>query len=259
MTFPVWDAKLYNDKHSFVWEKAKGVIELLAAKPGEKILDIGCGTGHLTAEIAAKGAVVTGVDQSPAMIAEAKEKYPEIDFAVMDASAMTFQSEFDAVFSNAALHWIPDAEGVVRSVSRALKPGGRFVAEFGGKGNIRTVMRAIENNIEKYGLPRGPKDMGWFYPSIGEYGPLLEKHGLEVRSAELFERPTRLEDGERGLETWLRMFRRVLLDQMAAEKREAFLADVEHEARPRLFKDGVWELDYRRIRVVAVKTSVASD
>src|SRR5579872_536148 len=152
MTFPVWDAKLYNDKHSFVWEKAKGVMELLAAKPGERILDIGCGTGHLTAEITSKGALVTGVDQSPAMIAEAKEKYPEIEFAVMDASAMTFQSEFDAVFSNAALHWIPDSEGVVRSVSRALKPGGRFVAEFGGKGNIRTVMRAIENNIEKYGL-----------------------------------------------------------------------------------------------------------
>ena len=136
MSAAKWDAKLYDAKHGFVWEKAKAVAELLAAKPGEHILDIGCGTGALTADIAAAGAEVLGVDRSAEMIAEAREKFPSLRFAVCDARTLPFANEFDAVFSNAALHWIPEAQQAVEGVVRALRPGGRLVAEFGGKGNV---------------------------------------------------------------------------------------------------------------------------
>jgi len=248
-----WNAKLYNDKHSFVWEKATGVVELLNAQPGERILDLGCGTGHLTAQIAAKGAIMMGVDRSDDMIAEAKQKYPGIQFQVADGTALTFDEEFDAIFSNAALHWILDAEAVARGVAKALKPGGRLVAEFGGKGNIRTLMGAMNDAAEKFGIAEGLDKLGWYYPGIGEYSGLLEKHGLEVREASLFERPTRLEDGEEGLKTWLRMFRKPVLERLPIDRQIEFLEEIEEEVRPRLFKDGVWELDYRRLRVAAYK------
>ena len=122
-----WDAKLYDGKHSFLWEKGKGVVELLAPQPGERILDLGCGTGHLTAEIAASGADTVGIDQSADMIAQARRQFPNLRFEVCDAREIPFTGEFDAVFSNAALHWIPEAGRVIESVARALKPGGRFV------------------------------------------------------------------------------------------------------------------------------------
>jgi len=248
-----WDAKLYDDKHSFVWEKGKGVVELLAPKPGERILDLGCGTGHLTAEIAASGAHTVGIDQSAEMIAPARRQFPSLRFEVCDAREIPFTNEFDAVFSNAALHWIPEAEKVIRGVAGALKPNGRFVAEMGGKGNIRRLVEAIAVACREAGLDRTVANEAWYYPSIGEYAGLLEKHGLEVRQAALFDRPTRLEDGEKGLEAWLRMFRRVILDRLPAAGQEVFLREVERQARPSLFKDGTWELDYRRLRIVAWK------
>ena len=248
-----WDAKLYDDKHSFVWEKGKGVVDLLAPKPGERILDLGCGTGHLTAEIAAVGALTVGIDQSADMIAQARRQFPDLRFEVCDAREIPFIGEFDAVFSNAALHWIPEAEKVIQGVARSLKPNGRFVAEMGGKGNIRRLVEAIAGACRVVGLDSGAATEAWYYPSIGEYSGLLEKHGLEVRQAALFERPTRLEDGEKGLEAWLRMFRRVILDRLPAAEQDAFLREVERQARPQLFKDGVWELDYRRLRIVAWK------
>lgn len=248
-----WDAKLYDDKHSFVWEKGKGVVDLLAPKPGERILDLGCGTGHLTAEIAAVGALTVGIDQSADMIAQARRQFPDLRFEVCDAREIPFIGEFDAVFSNAALHWIPEAEKVIQGVARSLKPNGRFVAEMGGKGNIRRLVEAIAGACRVVGLDSGAATEAWYYPSIGEYSGLLEKHGLEVRQAALFERPTRLEDGEKGLKAWLRMFRRVILDRLPAAEQDAFLREVERQARPQLFKDGVWELDYRRLRIVAWK------
>jgi trans-aconitate methyltransferase len=248
-----WDAKLYDDKHSFVWEKGKGVVELLAPRPGERILDLGCGTGHLTAEIAAAGALTVGIDQSSEMIAQARRQFPNLRFEVCDAREIPFTNEFDAVFSNAALHWIPEAEKVIRGVARALKPNGRFVAEMGGKGNIRRLVEAITVACREVGLDSGAATEAWYYPSIGEYAGLLDKHGLEVRQAALFDRPARLEDGEKGLEAWLRMFRPVILDRLPAAAQDAFLREVERQARPELFQDGVWELDYRRLRIVAWK------
>lgn len=258
MTSVTWDAKLYDEKHAFVWEKAKGVVELLAAKPGERILDIGCGTGHLTAEIAATGAIVTGMDRSPEMIAEAKAKHPKLEFEVRDARELSFDRQFDAVFSNAALHWILEPEKVIRGIAKALRPGGRFVAEFGGKGNIERFMAAIARAFAEFGTSSYRDANPWYYPSIAEYAGLLEKHGLQVREASLFARPTRLEDGEKGVETWLHMFAESFLSPVPAERREQFAREVEKYARPELFKNGSWELDYRRLRIAAFKEGMDS-
>src|SRR5690242_11899204 len=131
-----WDSALYDDRHSFVWKGGAELIDLLNPTSGQRILDLGCGTGHLTAQIAKRGARVTGLDSSPSMIAQARQNYPRLKFVLSDARSLEFREEFEAVFSNAVLHWILDAEAVVAGVARALTPGGRFVLEFGGKKNI---------------------------------------------------------------------------------------------------------------------------
>ena len=200
-----WDAGLYDYKHSFVWKMAAGLVELLEPKAGERILDVGCGTGHLTAQIAACRAVTCGIDQSPEMIRQAREKFPELRFEVMDAREISLGESYDAVFSNAALHWIKEPERVIRGIVKVLKPGGRLVAEFGGKGNVAGLMEAAEYAWKKL-RPGTPIESPWFYPGVAEYAGLLERHGLEVTYAFLFDRPTPLEDGERGLRTWLEMF-----------------------------------------------------
>jgi trans-aconitate methyltransferase len=253
MSTTTWDAKLYDDKHAFVWEKAKGVVELLAPKPGEFILDLGCGTGHLTSEIAAAGANVIGIDRSPEMIAEAKSKHPQLEFEVRDARDLEFSSQFDAVFSNAVLHWIPEAEKVIRGVAKALKPSGRFVAEFGGKGNIHHLIAAVSRAFTQLGIPLDRGANPWYYPSVAEYAGLLEKHRLEVQEASLFARPTQLEDGEKGLDVWLRMFATSFLNRVPPEHTAQFLREVEKESCSELFKNGNWELDYRRLRIAAFK------
>jgi len=253
MTATKWDAGLYDAKHAFVWEKAKGVLELLAPKPGERILDLGCGTGTLTAEIAASGAQVVGVDRSPEMIDEARKKFPELRFEVRDARSLKFSAEFDAVFSNAVLHWIPEAAAVVDGVSRALKPGGRFVAEFGGKGNVSNVVAALETALTQLGVSPAGSNI-WYYPSISEYATLVGQHGLEVNEAVLFERPTKLEDGERGLANWITMFCASFLQRIPDSQRDDFMRAAENAARPSLWKSDHWELDYRRLRIAATQT-----
>lgn len=247
-----WDAALYDSKHAFVWDKAKGLLELLEPQAGERILDLGCGTGQLTSEIAATGAHVVGVDRSAEMIAEARIKFPALSFEAVDARQLPFTEEFEAVFSNAVLHWIPDAEAVVRGVARSLRPGGRFVAEFGGKGNVQRVMTALESALVQMGLsPQGASP--WYYPGIAEYSTLLERHGLEVRQALLFDRPTKLEDAERGLANWVTMFGDSFLSRLPESRRGEYLRAVEDAARPALWKTDHWELDYRRLRIAAWK------
>jgi len=258
MSASAWDARLYDEKHAFVWREAQGVVELLAPEAGEHILDLGCGTGHLTAGIAATGARVIGIDRSEEMVAAAKAKHPELEFRVIDARELPFDRQFDAVFSNAALHWIPEAEEVIGGVAKALKPGGRFVAEFGGKGNIQRLRTAIAAACAEFGIRLDREADPWYYPSIALYADLLEKHGLEVQHAALFERPTRLEDGEKGLATWLRMFATSFLNRVPAAQKEAFLREVERRARPELFSKGNWELDYRRLRFAAFKQGPAA-
>jgi len=248
-----WDAVQYDAKFSFVYQKGRGLIELLAPKPGEQILDLGCGTGALTAEIAAGGAEVLGVDRSGEMIARARGKFPALRFEVLDATQLPFRAEFDAVFSNAVLHWIPEPSQVAAGVARALKPGGRLVAEFGGKGNIRRLVAGFHRAFAALEMREPANVSPWFYPGIAEYAAVLEKHGLETREACLFDRPTVLEDKERGLEDWIRMFRQGFLETMGEENAGRWIQEVERECRADLFRDGSWVLDYRRLRIAAWK------
>jgi|GEM_PF-247012 len=206
MTAPNWKSDFYDSKLDFVSELGKGVIELLAPKRGETILDLGCGTGDLAHEISRSGASVIGIDLSAGMIGAARKKYPEIDFRVGDAEDFALERKVDAVFSNAALHWMKRPERVISRVWDALKPGGRFVAEFGGKGNVETPVSAIIRVLGRdYGIDAAGLSP-WYFPSIGEYAGLLERHGFHVAYAVHFDRPTRMKDGEEGLKLWIRGF-----------------------------------------------------
>lgn len=245
-----WDAARYQDHHSFVWRFGANLIELLDPKPGERILDLGCGTGQLTAEIARLGAQVVGLDKSAQMLAEARKNFPALAFVEADAANFEFAEAFDAVFSNAALHWVKDAEGAARSIAGALRPGGRFVAEFGGHGNIASVMAALRHVLG----PGADGQSPWYYPSIGEYTPLLERHGFEVRNASLFDRPTPLE-GENGLKQWLLMFCQAYLRALTSDRAGEVINQLLAELRPVLYRDGVWTVDYRRLRILAVRAA----
>jgi len=248
-----WNAAEYDAKHAFVYEKARGLVDLLAPNAGERILDLGCGTGALTAKIAARGAELLGVDRSEEMIAQARKKFPALRFETLDARELRFHAEFDAAFSNAVLHWIPEAEQVIARVARALKPRGRFVAEFGGKGNIQKVVDGFQQAFSVLGMPQPDGVSPWFYPSVAEYAGMLERHGLEVREASLFDRPTVLEEGERGLENWIHLFRQTFLEKMGGENAQRWIREVERQCRSELFRDGSWVLDYRRLRIAAWK------
>jgi trans-aconitate methyltransferase len=246
-----WDPELYEARHSFVWQFGQDLIGLLDPKPGERILDLGCGPGQLTAKIADTGAQVTGLDASPSMIGQARQNFPQLSFVLQDAAQMQFQEQFDAVFSNAALHWMLDRVAVARSVAAALKPGGRFVAEMGGTGNIRNIENAIESVARRY-LGAGTPAKRTYYPALGEYAALLEDQGLEVRTAILFDRPTPLE-GETGMENWIRQFKAYYFEPLPAPQAEKAIREVVEELRPIAFQDGRWIADYRRLRFTAVK------
>jgi len=248
-----WDAELYDNQHSFVSNFGTNLVELLSPQPGEYILDLGCGTGHLTEKIASLGAQVLGIDSAESMLIQARNHYPQLKFEVADATNLQFTEKFDAVFSNAVLHWIKQPEKVITGVYRALKPGGRFVAEFGGKGNVQKIVAAIYNVMEAAGYSLEESDNPWYFPSIGEYGTLLEKQGFELTFASLFERPTVLDDPEKGMQNWIQMFANQFLTILPDDKQNDILSDIEKQLRPDLYRNGTWFADYKRIRVIAKK------
>jgi trans-aconitate 2-methyltransferase len=247
-----WKPALYDASHSFVWKFGAQLLELLAVRPGERILDLGCGTGALTAQIADAGADVLGIDSSPEMIEQARHSFPGLDFEVADARSFKTEEPFDAVFSNAVLHWVKPPEESVSRIRAALKPGGRFVAEFGGRGNTARIVAALMHQASLFGVTE--YEVPWYYPGIAEYTGILEPHGFEVTFANLFDRLTPLE-GEAGLRNWFEMFGGSLLDRLSRENRVACLGALEAELRPSLYCDGTWLADYRRLRVVAVATA----
>jgi trans-aconitate 2-methyltransferase len=251
-----WDPGLYDGRHAFVWQHGAALLELLAPRPGERILDLGCGTGHLTAQVAAAGAEVVGLDLAPAMIDQARRAYPQLRFVTGDARDFAFEEPFDAVLSNATLHWVKPPEKAIACVARALKAGGRFVAEFGGKGNVKAIAAALARAPGAVGL--GGWQVPWYFPGVAEYAALLEAGGLEVTFATLFDRPTPLH-GEDGMRQWVAMFAGGLLEAVPADRREEFLARVEADLRPTLYHDGVWHADYRRLRVVARRVHTGGD
>ncbi len=248
-----WDASAYDSKHSFVWKYGREVLELLAPREGEHILDLGCGTGHLTDQIASTGATVIGLDKSPAMIERARALYPELCFESADATSFRFDEPFDAVFSNAAIHWMKDQDGVADSIRQALRPGGRFVAEFGGKGNIQKLRSALREVLDAGGYTWDREATRRYYASIGEYATVLESHAFRVTYATHFDRPTKLDGGESGLRKWIEVFADNELAGVPATNREEVIHHVEQRLRPELFREGDWFLDYKRLRVVANK------
>jgi trans-aconitate methyltransferase len=244
-----WDSSLYEDRHSFVWKASADLIDLLRPTPGERILDLGCGTGHLTAKIAESGAEVIGVDSSPSMIGQARQNYPRLKFVLADAREFHFSERFDGIFSNAALHWIPEAEAVVQRISAALHPGGRFVAEMGAKQNTVRLTTALDATLRERGYrPRNP----WYFPSAGEYSSLLERYGFEMRHVSVFDRWIKLEHPERGLREWLEMFAWSWFENVGDA--DEIVRDVETRLRRSLWCSGAWWVDYKRLRIVARKT-----
>ncbi len=241
-----WSASDYARNGRFVQEMAGAVFAMLAPRPGERILDLGCGDGTLTAEIKAAGADVLGVDLSDELLAVARMRGLRV--RKVDGHALDFSSEFDAVFSNAALHWMRKPALVIAGVARALKPHGRFVGELGGHGNvaaIATAMRAI--GTARNGNPELVAP--WFFPTVEEYRELLAEGGFIVREIALVPRPTALKT---GMEGWLRTFGRSFFDQFPEPERSEVLREVIELLRPSLCDErGVWTADHVRLRFFA--------
>jgi trans-aconitate methyltransferase len=241
-----WSADSYDKNARFVSDLGAEILAWLAPKPGERILDLGCGDGALTGKLIEAGARVVGVDTSRSLLASAEAR--GIDARFMDGEKLAFDREFDAVFSNAALHWMIRAADVVVGVARALTPGGRFVAEFGGHGNIAAIVTALRAVAKTRGLDPA-LSAGWFYPTPEEYRALLEGHGFAVERIVLAPRPTPLPTGMRG---WLTTFRRPYFEAMPATEREVVLSELEALLAPALRDQaGNWTADYVRLRVRA--------
>lgn len=249
-----WDATLYQGRHAYVWQYGEELFNLLSPQPGERILDLGCGTGQLTQQLANEGIQVMGIDAAPTMIETAEQNYPHLEFAVADARNFQVEQPFDAVFSNAVLHWILEPDAVIRCIHQALKPGGRFVAEFGGNGNIGAILNALYNALFEIGCTSPETLNPWYFPSIGEYATQLENQGFNVTYAVLFERPTPLNDGDAGMANWLQMFAGCFLNELSAEQQMQVIQGVEHRLKPTLYREGTWIADYCRLRVVAIKS-----
>ena len=244
-----WNTAAYAANGRFVATMAIGVVGLLAPQPGEHILDLGCGDGALTEQLAASGAIVTGVDASLAMVAAARTRGLHIDYH--SATALPYENQFDAVFSNAALHWIRDAESVLKGVHRALKPKARFVAEMGGQGNIAAIRTALQSVLAPYGID-AEETAASFFPSPAHYRCLLEQAGFEVQSIDLIPRPTPLPN---GMEAWLNTFRNGVLDRLPADDRAQALTRVVTLLRPILCDaEGKWAADYVRLRFQATRS-----
>ncbi|BAT51683.1 hypothetical protein NOS3756_06100 [Nostoc sp. NIES-3756] len=248
-----WNANLYQDKHSFVWQYGEDLLQLLNPQPSEFILDLGCGTGQLTEKIAQFGAEVLGVDNSATMIEKARQNYPHLHFEVADARNLQVDKPLDAVFSNAVLHWVKEPEAAIANIHQALKLGGRFVAEFGGKGNIQQILEALYQALATISISQPQILSPWYFPSIGEYVTLLEAQGFEVIYAVLFDRPTPLAEGEAGMANWIKMFASNFLVGISSEQQVQVIQEVEKSLQGTLYHQGTWTADYRRIRIVATK------
>jgi trans-aconitate methyltransferase len=240
-----WNAEQYGKVGSFVHQLAGGVVEWLAPQPEEKILDLGCGDGQLTARLAASGAIVTGVDASAEMVAAARSRGIDAVTAFAEHLPCT-DASFDAVFSNAALHWVRDQDAMMGEVHRVVRPGGRFVAEMGGHGNIAAIRVALMAVLARHGHADAEDGVN-YYPTPESYRRRLERHGFTVERIELIPRPTPL--GEGGMAAWLRTFRSGVLEGLPEALRETVVEETCALLEPALLdEDGNWVADYVRLR-----------
>ncbi len=243
-----WEPERYRRNAAFVARLGKPVVELLDPQPGERILDVGCGDGALTKALAEVGAQVTGVDASAEQIDAARKL--GLDAHVMRAEDIDFPPQFDAVFSNAAMHWVGDPGAAVRGIHGALKPGGRFVGEMGGAGNIAGYVAAIESALCRRGVDPGPLNP-WYFPDEDEFSRLLTQAGFHVTGVERFPRKTVLETDPAG---WIETFGEVYLMALPEQGRADFQAEVTDLLRPDFQEaDGRWWSDYVRLRWRAEK------
>ncbi|MFY0254344.1 class I SAM-dependent methyltransferase [Chitinophaga sp. 30R24] len=245
-----WNADLYKEKYAFVFEYGNSLIDWLQPKSGEVILDLGCGTGELTAQLGQTGARVTGIDASATMIASAKEHFPEVDFEVADATAFSLPQQFDGIFSNATLHWVREKEQAIERMYAHLRKGGRLVLEMGGKGNVQHILTSLEKAMEQRGYTY---TLFWYFPSPAEYITLLEKAGFRIDRVHYFDRPSRLTDPETGIVNWLEMFAPHFFTNVPEKDKVAIMEQVQEEVAPLLIKDGALYADYVRLRVAATK------
>ncbi len=245
-----WDPDRYARNARFVSDLGAPVVELLAPQPGECILDVGCGDGVLTEKLAQLGCRVVGVDGSPQQVRAAHAL--GLHVAVADGQRLPFREGFDAVFSNAALHWMHDADGVIAGARRALRPGGRFVAEFGGHGCVEHIRTALIAALDRRGI-EGKRHDPWYFPTPDAYGERLIAGGFTVRSIALIPRPTPLPGDVVG---WLETFAESFTAPLPAAERPAFLAEVRDALRPALCDaDGQWTADYVRLRFAADRSA----
>jgi trans-aconitate methyltransferase len=245
-----WDADRYQRQFGFVSAMAGDLVELLDPRAGETILDLGCGTGELAARIQGRGARVWALDADPAMVAAARERLGPERVLLADGHHFTLPEPVDAVFSNAALHWMPRPGEVIARVRAALAPGGRFVAELGGAGNIDAILGALGAAMAEAGLPAPA--IPWYFPTPGQYATLLKAGGFRVARMDHFARPTPLAGGNHALADWLAMFGRSLIGEVPADLQARVVARTSDLAAPRLRRDGRWVADYWRLRFVAL-------
>src|SRR5215471_7843097 len=250
MSTQIWDASRYAANAAFVPALGQAVLDLLNPQAGERILDLGCGDGVLSEKLAATGTDVIGVDSSADMVAAARQR--GLDARVMDATQLTFDQEFDAVFSNAVLHWIKDdPDAAISSAYRALRCPGRFVGEMGGHGCVAAVNLALIVGLEKRGIQNGASFCPWYFPTVDDYTARLERAGFVAENVQLIPRPTPLPAGMRG---WLETFANPLCAVLPEDQRGNYLDEATETLRPVLCDEkGRWTADYMRLRFVAHK------
>lgn len=250
-----WNADLYDQKHDFVFKYGENFLQLLEPKSGELILDLGCGSGYLTNAIREEGAIVLGVDSSAEMVEKAKQNYPQTEFKVADAINLGFDASFNAVFSNAVLHWIKasDQPKMMDAVFMALKPGGRFVAEMGGKGNVGLMISTLRKILAQYNYQQQAEMEYLFFPSVGKYTSMLEKAGFKVIYAAHFDRETLLQDQAEGVKKWIMMFASDFFIGVKEAHQQEILQKLAQQLEPHYQRDGEWFADYKRLRFIAIK------
>lgn len=243
-----WNSSLYDNKHDFVAEYGKGLLEFLPKNDEQAILDLGCGTGTLTVQLTSFGNKVIGVDSSQNMIDKAQKQFNNIEFRVCDALALPFEKEFDVVFSNAVFHWISDHNTLLKNIHKALKPQGVLVCEFGASGNIATIENAFAKACKGLGYDYALK---FNFPTAENFGKLLENNGFVIDRIYDYDRPTVLKDNEAGLVNFMKQFFASELALMPEHIQAMIFKEVEELTRDDLWNGEEWVADYRRLRVIA--------
>lgn len=249
----MWEADLYREKHGFVFNYGKDLISMLNPQEGERILDLGCGTGELTAAIAESGAQLVGIDASQEMIDAAQSKFDGIEFITARGESFIDKKPYDAIFSNATLHWILNPEAAISAMYSNLKTGGRLLLEMGGAGNIETIITALSALLKEKGYIKQSRTINWYFPKLGTYCYFLEKSGFQVTFAHLYERPTKLQDPETGIIDWLNMFAKHYFTDIPDAEADAIRKEVQEQVHQALFRDGHYYADYKRLRICAIK------